>query len=277
MPVLPRRASNRCQGTAQSGSHTGTVKLMAAVHMPGRIDHYGPEHGSPAGTRRWGLNGRGPSRLRPSLAPLAAIPAGFVAGSVPFSNLVAHRTRGVDLRNVGTGTVSGTALYQQAGFLPLAAAGIFEVAKGALGPALAGRNRPATAAAAAAAAVAGHDWSPFLGGAGGRGLSPAIGGLAATAPAGAVTLLAGLAAGRLAGETAVGCLVADLALFPIVKRAHGSRAAWAAAAVVAPMLIKRVTGNAPPARPSAGVYMRRFLLDRDEWAKPLASTSFSTS
>jgi glycerol-3-phosphate acyltransferase PlsY len=151
--------------------------------------------------------------------------------------------------------------------LPLAAAGIFEVAKGAVGPALAGRNRPATAAAAAAAAVAGHDWSPFLGGAGGRGLSPAIGALAVTAPVGAATLLAGLAAGRVGGESAIGCLVADLALVPIVKRVHGERASWAAAAVVVPMLIKRLAGNGPPARPSAGVYLRRFLLDRDEWAK----------
>jgi glycerol-3-phosphate acyltransferase PlsY len=203
---------------------------------------------------------------------LAAVPAGFVAGSVPFSNLMAHRTRGVDLRNVGTGTVSGTALFEQAGFLPLAAAGIFEVAKGALGPALAGRNRPATAAAAAAAAVAGHDWSPFLGGAGGRGLSPAIGALTVSAPAGAVTLLAGLAAGRLGGESAIGCLVADLALIPIVKRVHGERAAWAAVAVVVPMLIKRLVGNGPPAQSSAGVYLRRFLLDRDDWAKDPGST-----
>jgi glycerol-3-phosphate acyltransferase PlsY len=168
--------------------------------------------------------------------------------------------------------VSGTALYQQAGFLPLAAAGIFEVAKGALGPALAGRDRPAIAAAAAAAAVAGHDWSPFLGGAGGRGLSPAIGALAVSAPAGAVTLLAGLAAGRMAGETAIGCLVADLVLVPIVKRVHGERAAWAPAAVVVPMLIKRLAGNGPPGRPSAAVYLRRFLLDRDEWGKVAGRT-----
>ena len=211
--------------------------------------------------------------MRPSVGPLAAIPAGFVAGSVPFSNLMAHRTRGVDLRTVGTGTVSGTALYQQAGFLPLATAGIFEVAKGAVGPALAGRDRPATAAAAGAAAVAGHDWSPFLGGAGGRGLSPAIGALAVCAPAGAVTLLVGLAAGRLAGETAIGCLIADLALVPVAKRVHGEHAAWAAAAVVVPMLIKRLAGNGPPDRPSAGIYLRRFLLDRDEWVKARVSGS----
>jgi hypothetical protein len=86
-----------------------------------------------------------------------------------------------------------------------------------------------------------------------------------SAPAGAVTLLAGLAAGRLAGESAIGCLAADLALVPIVRRVHGRRAAWAAGAVVLPMLAKRLAGNGPPARHTLGVYVRRFLLDRDEW------------
>lgn len=39
----------------------------------------------------------------------------FAAGSIPFSNLAARRARGVDLRRVGTGTVSGSALYRVAG------------------------------------------------------------------------------------------------------------------------------------------------------------------
>ena len=50
--------------------------------------------------------------------------AGFGAGSIPFSNIASRRTRGVDLREVGSGTVSGTALYRVAGFTPLAVAGV---------------------------------------------------------------------------------------------------------------------------------------------------------
>src|SRR5437660_880085 len=80
-----------------------------------------------------------------------------------------------------------------AGFRVLAVAGVLDVAKGAVGPLLAGRDRPALAAAAAAAGVAGHNWSPFLRGAGGRGISPAIGALLAGAPVGAAVLLGGLA------------------------------------------------------------------------------------
>jgi acyl phosphate:glycerol-3-phosphate acyltransferase len=97
-----------------------------------------------------------------------------LAGAVPWSQLLARR-RGVDLRSVEGGTVSGTALYRVAGFAPLALAGSLDVAKGAIGPAVATRARPALAATTAAAAVAGHNWSVFLHGAGGRGISPAIG------------------------------------------------------------------------------------------------------
>jgi acyl phosphate:glycerol-3-phosphate acyltransferase len=190
---------------------------------------------------------------------------GYLAGSTPFANLAAHLTRGVDLRQVATGTVSGTNLYRVAGFGPLAAAGVLEVGKGAVGPLLVGRGRPVPAALAAGLAVAGHNWSPFLGGAGGRGISPAIGALAVVAWPGAAVLLAGLAAGRLAGHTAPGSLVAQAALVPVLAAARGRPGALAGAAVVAPMLAKRLLGNAPPApgaRPGR-VYATRLLHDRD--------------
>jgi glycerol-3-phosphate acyltransferase PlsY len=176
---------------------------------------------------------------------------------------MARRAKGVDLRTVGTGTVSGTSLYEVAGFGALAAAGILEVAKGAVGPALAGRRHPLAAAVSAGAAVAGHNWSPFLGGAGGRGISPALGALGVTAPAGAATLLAGMGAGRLGGETAVGSLIADIALVPIAGKYHGKRGRRAAWAVLVPLVIKRLAGNAPPQQRGATVYLLRLLFDRD--------------
>src|SRR3954468_9113813 len=177
--------------------------------------------------------------------PVVVLAAAYLAGAVPFSNLMAKRRRGVDLRTVGTGTVSGTSLYEVAGFGALAAAGICDVAKGAVGPLLAGRDRPGLQAAACAAAVAGHNWSPFLSGAGGRGISPAIGALAAAAPAGSAILLGGMTAGRLSGETAIGSLAADIALVPVLARTNGRRGAMSAAGVVTVMVAKRLAGNVP--------------------------------
>lgn len=186
-----------------------------------------------------------------------------MAGAVPFSNVAARRVRGVDLRGVGTGTVSGTSLYRVAGFVPLAVAGVFDVSKGAVGPLLA-HDRPALAAVAGGAAVAGHNWSPFLRGAGGRGISPAIGALLVTAWPGAVVLLAGMILGRLGRESALGALCAQVALTPVLAVTHGHNGALAGALVAVPMLVKRVVGNARPTGPRARVYATRLLYDRDE-------------
>jgi len=189
----------------------------------------------------------------------------FAAGSIPFSYLAGRRARGVDLRRVGTGTVSGTSLYRVAGFGPLAAAGVLEVAKGAVGPAVAtAAGRPAVAALAAGAAVVGHNWSPFLRGAGGRGISPALGALLVVAWPGAVLLLAGMILGKVFGETAVGALVAEIALTPVLALTHGAVGALAAVSVAIPMLVKRVVGNAPAAPPRGQTYRNRILFDRDQ-------------
>jgi glycerol-3-phosphate acyltransferase PlsY len=196
--------------------------------------------------------------------PVVVLGAAYVAGAIPFSNLMATRRRGVDLRHIGSGTVSGTSLYHVAGFGALAVAGICDIAKGAVGPALAGRDRPGLQAAACGAAVAGHNWSPFLGGAGGRGISPAIGALGAAAPVGSAILLGGMTVGRLSGETAIGSLAADAALVPVLARTDGQRGAMAAASVVAVMLAKRLAGNAPvPSKARARTYLNRLVFDRD--------------
>jgi glycerol-3-phosphate acyltransferase PlsY len=193
----------------------------------------------------------------------AAVVAGYLAGSVPFSQIAARLVRQVDLREVDAGTVSGTSLYRVAGFGPLAIAGSADVAKGAIGVLLAPVGNPACAAAAAGAAIVGHNWSPWLRGAGGRGISPAIGALLPRTPLGSATLLAGLAGGRLARQTGIGSLVADLALFPVLGRRYGRRGVWMAAAVLAPMVAKRLIGNGPPQERTPRVYAARLLLDRD--------------
>jgi len=197
--------------------------------------------------------------------PWLGLGAAFLVGSIPFSNIAARLTRGVDLRGVANGTVSGTSLYRVAGFGPLAAAGVLDIGKGAVGPLLVGREHPKAAALAAGLAVAGHNWSPFLRGAGGRGLSPAVGALSVVAWPGSLVLLAGMAGGKLVGQAAPGSLAAQLVLVPVLARAAGRRGALAGAAVLAPMLAKRLLGNAPVSGPRPGrVYLTRLLLDRDE-------------
>jgi glycerol-3-phosphate acyltransferase PlsY len=186
----------------------------------------------------------------------------FLAGAIPFSNLVARWRRGVDLRRTGTGTVSGTSLYHVAGFPALAGAGICDVAKGALGPLLL-VHHPLLAGIAGGCAVAGHNWSPFLGGHGGRGIAPALGSLLVNAWPGAVLLLAALVLSRTVRQTGLGSFVAEAAMTPVLLVTNGTSGAVAGGAIAAPMLVKRVVGNAPPAERRVGVYVHRLLFDRD--------------
>jgi acyl phosphate:glycerol-3-phosphate acyltransferase len=199
---------------------------------------------------------------RRTSAPIV-VGLGWLAGSIPFSNIAAWRRAGVDLRDVGGGTVSGTALHGVAGFGPLAVAGVCDIAKGAVGPVLAGRDRPMLAATAAVAAVAGHNWSPWLGGAGGRGLSVAMGSLVVRSWPGTVVLASGLAAGRLCRQTGLGSFVADLALVPVLAKTRGRAGLLAGAGISGVMLAKRLAGNRPPTRSGLDVYLHRLLYDSD--------------
>ncbi len=199
-------------------------------------------------------------RMRPWLG----LGVAFLAGGIPFANIAARLTSGTDLRGVGNGTVSGTGLYRVAGFGPLAVAGVLEIGKGAVGPLLVGRDHPTAAALAAGLSVAGHNWSPFLRGAGGRGISPAMGALAVVGWPGSVLLLTGMAGGKLVRHAAPGTLLAQAALVPVLAMTRGRRGAIAGALVLAPMLAKRLLGNAPPRGPRPGrVYLARLLHDRD--------------
>jgi glycerol-3-phosphate acyltransferase PlsY len=202
------------------------------------------------------------------LIGVLAVVVGFVAGAIPFSQIFAVRLRGTDLRTVESGTVSGTSLYRVAGFPVLAVAGVLEVAKGAVGPLVAGDHHYA-AALAAGAAVAGHNWSPFLRGAGGRGISPAIGAFLVVAWPGAVLLLLGMIIGKLVHRTGLGSFVADMLLVPVLAVTHGGPGAVAGAAVLVPMVAKRIAGNGPPpaSLPRKRVYASRLLYDNDTFAR----------
>jgi acyl phosphate:glycerol-3-phosphate acyltransferase len=186
----------------------------------------------------------------------------FVAGSIPFSNLVARFTKGVDLRDTAYGTVSGTSVYRVAGFWALVVSGILDVAKGALAPALAGDDM-VLAAIAGGIAVVGHNWSPFLRGKGGRGIAPALGALAVIAWPGVIVVLGCLVLGKAIGETGLGGFAGEIALAPVLALTNGACGALAGGAVAVPMLAKRMLGNGRPQNPGLEPYLRRLLFDRD--------------
>ncbi|HEX6336968.1 MAG TPA: glycerol-3-phosphate acyltransferase [Jiangellaceae bacterium] len=197
---------------------------------------------------------------------LAISAAAYLIGAVPVAQIIARLRCGADLRQMGTGTVSAGALVSVSGIGTVVTAGALDVAKGMAGALIASRAVSPLPAATAGATIAGHNWSPFLGGAGGRGFSPAVGALAVLAPEGAAVLIAGVAAGRvIAGDSAIGALAAYTVLPIVLHRTRGRTGTLTAMAVLIPMLGKRLAGNRR-AR-GADAYLWRLLYDRDQRPK----------
>ncbi|NES28116.1 hypothetical protein GCE86_08790 [Micromonospora terminaliae] len=190
--------------------------------------------------------------------------AALLLGSVPFAQWVARVAAAQDLRRVDNGTVSATGVFRVAGHLPFVAVCLLDVGKGATAALMIRHLPPGTRAVGAGLVVVGHNWSPFLQGAGGRGVLPALGALAVAHPTGAAVLLGGILGGYARGDTAPGCFLAQTLLTPLLALTGGRRAALFGAAVAAPMLAKRIAGNGTYGRPaSARTYWTRAVYDRD--------------
>ena len=188
----------------------------------------------------------------------------LLLGSIPVSNIISRATTGQDLRDVGTGTVSPSNLYQVGGIGPFVAACLLDLGKGGISAALVRYRHPALVAAAAGLAVTGHNWSLFQAGAGGRGVLPATGILLVVAPPGAALIAGGIAVGYVAGDTAPACFVTQLLLVPVLAAVQGRRGALLGLAMVAPMLAKRLLGNSPlTPEQLPRTYVTRMIYDRD--------------
>lgn len=111
----------------------------------------------------------------PTTAILAVL-ASYLLGAVPAAAWVA-RSRGVDIRTVGSGNSGATNVLRSLGKGPALVVAVFDILKGALavllGRAL-GLPEP-WAALCGVTAVLGHNFSPFLGFRGGKGVATSFG------------------------------------------------------------------------------------------------------
>lgn len=121
-----------------------------------------------------------------------AVLVSYLLGSIPAASWVA-RSRGVDIRTVGSGNSGATNVLRSLGKGPAFTVAVFDILKGALAVWLA-RSLGLDAMWAAlcgVAAVLGHNFSPFLKFRGGKGVATSFGVLAVVDPAvglGAFTL-----------------------------------------------------------------------------------------
>jgi glycerol-3-phosphate acyltransferase PlsY len=121
------------------------------------------------------------------LGAVLAVAVGYLLGAVPVGLLVGRLVRGIDLRDLGSRRTGATNVTRTLGTRWGAVVLVLDLAKGVLAVVLArllfdGAAAEWVAAAAGLAAVAGHNWSVFIGFAGGRGVATTGGGLLALAP-----------------------------------------------------------------------------------------------
>jgi len=109
---------------------------------------------------------------------LAAV-LGYLLGAVPTGVLVCRVARGADVRRCGSGHTGGLNVSRAAGLWAGALTGVVDALLGAAATAAAAwlMDSPWAVTAAGVMAVAGHNWSIFIGFAGGIGLSSLVGAL----------------------------------------------------------------------------------------------------
>lgn len=195
---------------------------------------------------------------------------GYLLGSIPTAYLAGKWLRGKDLRRYGSGTVSGSMVYEHVARWAVVPVGLLDVGKATLPAWLAvqlGLGLP-VAATAGLAAVAGHNWPIFFRFTGGRGLGTFMGVLLVIFPWGFPWMLGFLAAGWILGDSAPWALV-SLVTLPLLAHLIGGPDVVAPATGVMLLLTlgKRLEANRRLLPPTGidrrRVILRRLFFDRD--------------
>ena len=151
--------------------------------------------------------------------PAIGLIIGYILGSIPFAYLAGRATRGIDLREHGSGNLGATNVYRTLGWKVALVVFLLDVLKGAL-PVLivrrfgVGDHLELWAIAAGVAAIAGHAKPIFLlWRGGGKGVATATGVFLALAPIPTLVAVATwTAVVAVTGYVSLGSLLAAIAL-----------------------------------------------------------------
>ncbi len=202
----------------------------------------------------------------------------YLLGSIPSGYLAGKWIKGIDLREYGSGTVSGSMVWEHVAKWAVFPVGIFDIFKGALPTWLSlklGLSEQA-AMVVGLAAVIGHNWPIYLNFQGGRGLSPFLGELFVLFPLGMLILLIGLGIGNRLKSPAIPLFT--IILLPVFAALFNGPESmlWLALGMTAITILKRLEANGRPLpedpQERHDVILRRIFLDRDiqdheEWIR----------
>ena len=202
----------------------------------------------------------------------------YLLGSIPSGYLAGKWIKGIDLREYGSGTVSGSMVWEHVAKWAVLPVGIFDIFKGALPTWLSlklGLSQQA-AMVVGLTAVVGHNWPIYLNFQGGRGLSPFLGELFVLFPLGMLILLIGLGIGNRLKSPAIPLFT--IILLPVFAALFDGPESmlWLALGMTAITIFKRLEANGRPLpedpQERHEVILRRIFLDRDiqdheEWIR----------
>ena len=172
----------------------------------------------------------------PGLA-LAAV-GGFVLGSVPSGYLLARWLAGVDLRRFGSGGIGATNAGRALGVTGWLATLAMDTGKGWLAVIVGDIVSPSGGAMVGlVAAVAGHCFTPWLGGRGGKGVATMLGGaLAVDVPTGLNLIGIAAAVAMLTRFMSLGSLLSAAGL-PLLMASKGATMATLGCSLAVSLLI----------------------------------------
>jgi glycerol-3-phosphate acyltransferase PlsY len=112
---------------------------------------------------------------------MAIILLSYLLGAIPFGIIATKLTRGIDIRDYGSGKIGATNVLRSAGGKASLLTAILDVGKGAVAVIIAWLvlHSYAGQVVAALAAMVGHNWPIYANFRGGRGVGPYVGGMAA--------------------------------------------------------------------------------------------------
>jgi glycerol-3-phosphate acyltransferase PlsY len=156
---------------------------------------------------------------------LIIIALSYLVGSIPNGLIVGKMLKGVDIRQFGSKNIGATNMYRVLGPWPAFWVLVTDIAKGVagvyIGKVLLGT--PPAALVGGIAAIAGHNWSLFLGFKGGRGVATALGVIAVLMPkVTAIVFIVWAVIVALTRYVSLGSIVAA-ALAPILIWQFGER------------------------------------------------------
>lgn len=152
--------------------------------------------------------------------------AGYLLGTLPTSYLVGRATRGIDLRQHGSGNLGATNAFRVLGWRAALPVLLVDVAKGAVAVLVGKSLLPSGPTgefgqlAAAVTVVLGHITSPWVGFRGGKGVAPTAGAFLTLAPWGAIPAIGVWLFLLLLTRVMSVASIAAAAVFPVCLLVH---------------------------------------------------------